>query len=62
MPRTIPNPGNASTNILVEGLVITFSDNFHLFKTLTKINGDMNLKINVNIAKGHNRCGDVEAK
>ena len=62
VPRTIPNPGNDSTKILVEGLVTIFSDNCHLFSTLTKINGDINLKISVNIAKGHRRCGEVEAK
>ena len=62
VPRTIPNPGNDSTKILVEGLVTIFSDNCHLFNTLTKINGDINLKISVNIAKGHRRCGEVEAK
>ena len=62
VPRTMPNPGNDSIKILVEGLVIIFSDNCHLFNTLTKINGDMNLKINVNIAKGHRSCGEVEAK
>ena len=62
VPRTMPNPGKDSTNTLVVGLVNTLSDNFHLFKTRTKINGEMNLKIKVNIANGQSRCGDVEAK
>ena len=62
VPRTILKPGKASTNIFVVGLDNIPSDNLHLFKTLTKIKGDMNLKINVKIANGQRRWGDVDAK
>ena len=47
---------------LVEGLIKALSDNCHLFNTRTKINGDINLNINVNNANGQRRRGDVEAK
>ena len=55
VPRTIPKPGNDSIKTLVEGFIKTLSDNFHLFNTRTKINGDINLNINVNKANGQRR-------
>ena len=62
VPRTIPKPGKASTKTLVEGFIKEFSDDCHLFNTRTKINGDINLNINVNKANGQRRRGEVEAK
>ena len=62
VPRTIPNPGKASTIIFVEGVVNLPSDERHPFKTRTKIRGDTNLNIKVKIANGQRRCGEVEAK
>ena len=55
VPRTIPKPGKASTKTLVEGFIKALSDDCHLFNTRTKINGDINLNINVNRANGHRR-------
>ena len=55
VPRTIPKPGKASTKTLVEGFIREFSDDCHLFNTRTKINGDINLNINVNKANGQRR-------
>ena len=62
VPRTIPNPGKASTIIFVEGVISVPSEERHLFKTRTKIRGDTNLNIKVKIAKGQRRWGEVEAK
>ena len=62
VPRTIPNPGKASTIIFVEGVVSLPSDEHQPFKTRTNIKGDTNLNIKVKIANGQRRCGEVEAK
>ena len=62
VPRTIPNPGKASTMIFVEGVVRLPSEELHPFKTRTNIRGDTNLNIKVKIAKAQRRWGEVEAK
>ena len=62
VPRTIPNPGKASTIIFVEGVVRVPSEERHPFKTRTNIKGDTNLNIKVKIAKGQRRWGEVDAK
>jgi len=62
VPRTIPNPGKASTMTFVEGVVRVPSEERHPFKTRTNIKGDTNLNIKVKIANGQRRCGEVEAK
>ena len=60
VPRTIPNPGKASTIIFVEGVVSLPSDERHHLKT--NIRGDTNLNIKVKIANGQRRWGEVDAK
>ena len=62
VPRTIPNPGKASTMTFVEGVVRVPSEERHPFKTRTNIRGDTNLNIKVKIAKGQRRWGEVDAK
>ena len=62
VPRTIPNPGKASTMIFAEGVVIVPFEELHPFKTRTNIRGDTNLNIKVKIAKGQRRWGEVDAK
>ena len=62
VPRTIPNPGKASTIIFEEGEVSVPSEERHLFKTRINIRGETNLNIKVKIAKGQRRWGEVDAK
>ena len=61
VPTTIATPGNASENtrpVVLDRIKFEFC---HFVIALTKISGEMNLKIRVNNANGHSNSGDVEA-
>ena len=61
VPTTIATPGNASENIWPVLLDNIMSEFFHFSIALTRIRGEINLKIRVNKARGQSNSGDVEA-
>ena len=58
---TIEIPGKDSVNMRPVLLDKKLSELFHFIIALTRISGDINLKISVNKAKGHNNSGEIDA-